>query len=316
MRPRTALYAAVIVFVGGLMLYTLATRRSEGISVIHDRNPIFVRLADGSIRNAFTVHILNKALETRLFELTVEGVPGLDVTLVGDTVASGNPLIVVGPGPDARAACAVDDTFAAAGGLDPADLHHHRFKRRLTGQGRRQFPGAMMSSLPTNAGGGTRRRPRELTGRTVLLCLVAFFAVVAAVNVIMMTAAVTTFSGVETVNSYQAGVTFAREEAAAEAQESRHWRVNSSLRHQANGLTQVELSAQDRAGQPLAGLEATVSLIHPNDRRLDRPVAMQASAPGRFRGAVTPSPGQWDLVIELSRDGERLFRSKERIILR
>jgi polyferredoxin len=79
------------------MLYTLAMRRSESISVIHDRNPIFVRLADGSIRNAFTVHVANKALETRLFELTVEGVPDLDVILVGDTAASGNPLIVVSP---------------------------------------------------------------------------------------------------------------------------------------------------------------------------------------------------------------------------
>ena len=213
------------------MLYTLATRRSEGISVIHDRNPMFVRLADGSIRNAFTVHILNKALETRLFELTVEGMPGIEVTLVGDTVASGNPLIVVSPD-QTREFRALLTTHAPLPATSvTADLHHHRFKRRLTGQSRRQFPGAMMSSLPTNAGGGTRRRPRELTGRTVLLCLVAFFAVVAAVNVIMMTAAVTTFSGVETKNSYQAGVTFAREEAAAEAQESRHWRVNSSLRH-------------------------------------------------------------------------------------
>jgi cytochrome c oxidase accessory protein FixG len=96
-RPRTALYATIIAFVGGLMLYTLATRRSEGISVIHDRNPIFVRLSDGAIRNAFTVRILNKALETRLFELTVEGMPGIEVILVGDTVASGNPLIVVSP---------------------------------------------------------------------------------------------------------------------------------------------------------------------------------------------------------------------------
>jgi len=66
----------------------------------------------------------------------------------------------------------------------------------------------------------------------------------------------------------------------------------------------------------LAGLEATVSLVHPNDRRLDRPVTMQANAAGRFSGVVTPSPGQWDLVIELSRDGERLFRSRERIVLR
>ena len=173
-----------------------------------------------------------------------------------------------------------------------------------------------MGKLPTHSGRETVRRPRELTGRTVLLCLVAFFAVVASVNAVMMTAAVTTFSGVETKNAYQAGVAFAREEAAAEAQESRHWRINSSLRHEANGLTQVELSAQDRAGLPLAGLEAAVSLLHPNDRRLDRPVPMQANTPGRFSGAVMPSPGQWDLVIELSHDGERLFRSKERIILR
>ena len=72
-RARTALYAAIIAIVAGVMLYTLATRRSEGITVIHDRNPIFVRLADGSIRNAFTVHILNKSLETRLFLLTVDG---------------------------------------------------------------------------------------------------------------------------------------------------------------------------------------------------------------------------------------------------
>lgn len=173
-----------------------------------------------------------------------------------------------------------------------------------------------MSSLPIHSGRGTGKRPRELTGRAVLFCLVAFFAVVASVNAAMMTAAVTTFSGVETKNAYQAGVAFAREEAAAEAQESRHWRVNSSLRPGANGLTQVELTAQDRAGQPLAGLEATVSLNHPNDRRLDRPVTMLANAAGRFSGVVTPSPGQWDLVIELSRDGERLFRSRERIILR
>ncbi len=96
-RPRTVFYAAIIALVGGLMLYTLVTRTNESISVIHDRNPIFVRLADGSIRNAFTMRIINKALETRVFELTVKGMPGLDVTLVGDNVVSGNPLIVVGP---------------------------------------------------------------------------------------------------------------------------------------------------------------------------------------------------------------------------
>ena len=89
--------AALFSFPTALAIVTLATRRSEGINVIHDRNPIFVRLSDGSIRNAYTIRILNKALETRVFKLAVDGVPGLDVTLVGDTAAGGNPLIVVGP---------------------------------------------------------------------------------------------------------------------------------------------------------------------------------------------------------------------------
>ena len=173
-----------------------------------------------------------------------------------------------------------------------------------------------MSTSSNHPGGRDGRRPRELTGRTVLFCFVTFFAVVAGVNAVMISAAVTTFSGVETANSYHAGVSFAHEEAAAEAQQARHWRVNASLRPQAGGVKQIELSAQDRADQPLTALEATVTLIHPNDRRLDRAVPMQTAGPGRFLGTASPPPGQWDLVIELARDGERLFRSRERVILR
>jgi nitrogen fixation protein FixH len=160
------------------------------------------------------------------------------------------------------------------------------------------------------------KRPRELTGRAVLFCLVAFFAVVAAVNAVMMTAAIRTFSGVETANSYQAGVTFAREEAAAGAQEARHWRVNAALQPAPGAPTQIELSARDAADRPLPGLEANITLIHPSDRRRDRPVAMQADSPGHFWGTIVPVAGQWDLVVELTRNGERLFRSRERIILR
>jgi len=96
-RWRTALYVAVIAIVGAIMLFTLATRRAEGVNVLHDRNPIFVRLSDGGLRNAYSVHVLNKAHEMRQFNLTVEGVPGAHVTIVGDTVTAGTPVIAVGP---------------------------------------------------------------------------------------------------------------------------------------------------------------------------------------------------------------------------
>ena len=70
-RLRTVLYAAVIAVVGGIMIFTLATRESEGISVIHDRNPMFVRLSDGALRNGYTIRIVNKQLRQRDFILGV-----------------------------------------------------------------------------------------------------------------------------------------------------------------------------------------------------------------------------------------------------
>ena len=171
----------------------------------------------------------------------------------------------------------------------------------------------IMSANRQNPGDGRRR---EVTGRMVLLSLVAFFAVVGGVNAVMVVAAVSTFSGVEAKNAYQAGLAFASEGAAAQAQDARHWRVDAALRRGPDGGAAVELSARDDAGRPLAGLEAEVSLLHPTDRRLDRVVTMQDVGRGRFQGRAAPQPGQWDLVIELSRDGKRVFRSKERVSLR
>jgi nitrogen fixation protein FixH len=162
---------------------------------------------------------------------------------------------------------------------------------------------------------GADRKP-ELTGRKVLLYLIAFFVVVGGVNAVMVVAAVSTFGGVETKNAYQAGLAFAKDEEAAQAQDNRHWRVRASLRHQPSGETTVELIARDTSDRPLGGLDASVSFTHPTDSRLDHVVAMRVAGSGRYEGTSHPELGQWDLVIELSRNGERVFRSKERISLR
>ena len=82
-RLRTALYAAVIAIAGGIMIFTLATRDSEGVSVIHDRNPMFVRLSDGSVRNGYTVRIVNKHLKKREFALGFNGLPATLIDFVG-----------------------------------------------------------------------------------------------------------------------------------------------------------------------------------------------------------------------------------------
>ncbi len=97
-RWRTSLYAAIIAIAGGIMLFTLATRDSEGISIIHDRNPMFVRLSDGALRNAYTVRIVNKQLKSREFILSVDGIPSTLIDYVGlPPRADGRQLVTVGP---------------------------------------------------------------------------------------------------------------------------------------------------------------------------------------------------------------------------
>jgi cytochrome c oxidase accessory protein FixG len=96
-RPRTILYAALITLVGGAMVLQLATRATATISVLHERNPMFVILRDGSIRNAYTIRIANKRPEPRPFALTVEGPVGAQIEAVGvAATVDWRPVIEVG----------------------------------------------------------------------------------------------------------------------------------------------------------------------------------------------------------------------------
>jgi nitrogen fixation protein FixH len=155
---------------------------------------------------------------------------------------------------------------------------------------------------------------RPLTGRMVLFCLIAFFAVISIVNGIMIRAAVTTFGGVETGSAYQAGQAFKHEADAARAQDSRHWQVKASLRP-AEGKTLIEIDARDAAGSTLTGLAATAHLHHPANRRADQTVILSEGSSGHFSGIAERVTGQWDVLIELSRGGERVFRSRNRVVL-
>jgi len=97
-RPRTVLYGLLIVTVGALMLTKLINRDDFGLTVIHDRNPIFVRLSDGSIRNAYTIRVANKTLESRRYTLRASGVPDSRLEVIASDVdPEGHPVIVVDP---------------------------------------------------------------------------------------------------------------------------------------------------------------------------------------------------------------------------
>ncbi len=76
LRPRTIIYVSALFIAVSVMTVALATRSSVGLSVLHDRAPLFVRLPDGSLRNGYTVKIANKGQTQMLFELNTSGLQG------------------------------------------------------------------------------------------------------------------------------------------------------------------------------------------------------------------------------------------------
>ncbi len=82
-RARTLLYAGLICLVSAILLVALLNRSTLEINVLHDRNPPFVLLSDGGVRNGYTVKILNKQHEPRDFALDVRGLPGAQLSILG-----------------------------------------------------------------------------------------------------------------------------------------------------------------------------------------------------------------------------------------
>jgi nitrogen fixation protein FixH len=157
---------------------------------------------------------------------------------------------------------------------------------------------------------------RQLTGRMVLTMILAFFAVIIGVNAFMAHEALSTFRGVDADSAYKAGQLFEHEVALAKAQDAQHWQVDAKVAPAADGTAVLEIAALDASGAPLSGMTATVVFARPTDRHLDRTMTVSEDGPGHYRGAVAIESGQWDLILELSRRGDRLFRSKNRVVIR
>ncbi len=83
LRPRIIAYAAMITAAALAMLVALSLRPSLDVNVLHDRNPLFVTLSDGSIRNGYTLKVINKLHEARDYRLSVEGLDEIAVAVLG-----------------------------------------------------------------------------------------------------------------------------------------------------------------------------------------------------------------------------------------
>jgi cytochrome c oxidase accessory protein FixG len=149
-RPRTLIYAGVLMAVMAVMLGTWLMRQTVTLAVLRDRAPLFVNLADGGIRNAYTLKIANKEREAGALTLVLESHARLQlvvqeaeqlgpnrfrVTTRGDGITQWRALATLPPGERTRESTPVTFRLLDARGrtvirtesvfLGP-DREHHR----------------------------------------------------------------------------------------------------------------------------------------------------------------------------------------------
>lgn len=163
----------------------------------------------------------------------------------------------------------------------------------------------------------SRTQPnRPITGRMVFFMMVAFFAVVLGVNLVMMRLAIQTLPGTEVDSAYSASLAYGKEIATARGQSERNWKVDAHVERSGQGGATLRVEVRDNAGRPMSGLSFQGRFERPTDRRADQPVKLTETGIGIYRGgAETIAPGQWDLVLEAAAAGQRMFLSKNRVLL-
>lgn len=90
-RPRVILYGLILLLSLSGIIYGFSTLSPTEFKVVHERQPLFVRLSDGSIQNKYTLKLLNKTKVPLQIQYHVKG-------LEGATLHGVNDILTIQPG--------------------------------------------------------------------------------------------------------------------------------------------------------------------------------------------------------------------------
>jgi nitrogen fixation protein FixH len=161
-----------------------------------------------------------------------------------------------------------------------------------------------MSSLACDA----PRRSRWIPG-----VFVAGFLLVVAVNAIMITFAVRSFTGLTTTEPYTKGLRFNDQIREAELYERLGWHVAARFQPASARTGTIEIRLVDRAGAPIADARVKAEFSRPVEKDRDFTLALKSLGGGRYTvSAAFPLAGIWDVKYRIERDGEML-KARDRL---
>ena len=138
-----------------------------------------------------------------------------------------------------------------------------------------------------------------LTGRHVLLWLIAFFGVVIITNTVFVTVAVKTLRGEDQEKPYLQGIAFNQILARRAEQAALGRRASLAARRLPSGEVVIDLHVYSRDNVPQPGLKLAGVLRHPVNEHLDQKISFRETLPGLYQGSAERlKSGHWDVVVK------------------
>lgn len=130
-------------------------------------------------------------------------------------------------------------------------------------------------------------------GRIVLFSFIAFFVVVAAVNIVFIRYALSSHSGLVTEHPYEKGLAYNQLLADAKAEPV----LKDSLVYDTHTGV-VSWQAKDMQGKALTKAQVTAKFIRPVRSGYDFEITLKESAPGFYEGQPSfPLKGRWQVEL-------------------
>ena len=148
---------------------------------------------------------------------------------------------------------------------------------------------------------------KPLTGRKVLVIILAGFAVVVAANLSLAVSAITTNPGLEVRNGYVASQKFERRR---ELQDSLEWKASALYK---DGFLVVEIIAAD--GRPAELREFGAAVRRPTHEREDRAPEFKFSGQ-HYSAPVDLARGRWNIDVKAASFDGREFEQRLSIRIR
>jgi len=127
---------------------------------------------------------------------------------------------------------------------------------------------------------------------------VLFFVVVFSVNGVMVYFAASSWTGIETKQSYIKGRDYNETLAKVERQKAQGWDGGLAVRTEEGHRVRLELTLTDPGKSSIAGAEVTARFVRPTHEGYDREFRLDDYGRGHYTGVLEmPLPGQWDVRV-------------------